>query len=148
MSDEPKNYEISLMLRTEEAHSSVVTFIKEKASQIFSESQVKRVRLAYPIAKEEAGFFSWLVISAVPSIIPALIIDLEKNALVLRVLVITPPLPAKTEGRSNNFRDKSTKVNPRREEIIQAPKEEEHRPRGSETLTNELLEKKLEEILK
>ncbi len=147
MSDEVKNYEISLMLKAEEAYSGVIAFIKEKGAQVQSENQIKRVRLAYPIKKEEVGFFSWIVVSALPEIIPALIRDLEVNPMVLRILAITPPLPAKTEGRSSNPRDKGVKIKPQKEQLAK-PAKEVQSSQGGEALSNELLEKKLEEILK
>jgi len=148
MTNETKKYEISLVFSREEAYASAVSLIREKAERVLYESQVQRIRLAYPIKKEEAGFFAWIIIAAAPGVMPTLQKDIEMNPSILRVLIITPPLPAKIEGRAPSFKDKATKDKPRREPARPLLAEEPREIRSSETLTNELLEKKLEEILK
>lgn len=148
MSEDTKQYEISLVLSTEDACTSIISFLKEKIEKVLQENPARRIRLAYPIKKAGTGFFTWTIVSALPSVIPPLQKDLEANPLVLRALIITPPLPAKTERRSPGLRGKVTKDKPKRELTRPSVAKEERETRSSETLTNELLEKKLEEILK
>ncbi|MDP1688881.1 MAG: 30S ribosomal protein S6 [bacterium] len=149
MSDETKQYEISIVFSSEEAYPSVISFIKGKVGQISFESPVRRIRLAYPIKKEETGFFAWLIVESSPEVMPVLQKDLERNPVVLRALIITPPLPAKTERRAPSMKEKEVKVIQHEEPIKSMPVVEPIREtRSSEALSNELLEKKLEEILK
>ena len=148
MSDDVKKYEISLMLQNGEAYDDIVSFIKGKVSEVLQQNPIKRVKLAYPIKKETTGFFGWIVVSAAPSVIPGLNRELETNVNVLRVLIVTPPLPIREEGRQLG-REKFTKNKPNRDESkVIAPQQVSEVTKKTEVLTNELLEKKLEEILK
>lgn len=146
MLEDTKKYEISLILGREEAYQGIISFIKEKVSKVLEENQLRRIRLAYPINKEETGFFTWVVVAAKPEIVNSLQKDLETNPSVLRVLIITPPIAAKAERKPPRLKEVKEKFP--RETSRALPLKDEPGARIGEALTNELLEKKLEEILK
>jgi ribosomal protein S6 len=93
--------------------------------------------LAYPIQKENYAFFGFTHFEGDPAAIGDLKNDLKLNPQVLRYLIITPPFVKKSawkkSGPSKSQLEETRPVPPPAEEPI---------------LTNEALEKKIEEILK
>ena len=146
--DTTKQYEISLVLKSEEDYNSVLAFIKTRVTQVLKENSPRRLRFAYPIEKEETGFFAWLIIEASSGVVPELQKALDMNPAVLRSLIITPPVPAKSERKIP--RTKENKEKPLEGESVTVVPQREvvRRQATSDSISNEVLEKKLEEILK
>jgi len=140
-----KKYEISLMLRSEEASESVSAFIKNQGGEILESSPLQKIKLAYPIKKEMNALFLSVVAKLEPEKILAVDQGLRLMPGVLRFLIITPPIlkEERTERPARYGKPKS--------ELPSKPEEpKEPRPAAPSepaVLTNELLEKKLEEIL-
>ncbi len=134
-----KQYEVSFLLKEEGGLGSVVKFINASGGEIELESPVAKIALAYPIKKETQAYFGYIHFSALPGEIKNLEHEMETNLGVLRHLIITPPF-------------KKAPPRQRPEGALKAPvKQTIPRPTTeikSETLTNEDLEKKIEEILK
>lgn len=134
---EKKQYEISFLVKGEDGAKTVAQLVKSLGGEIELEGPVAKITLSYPIKKQESGFFGYFHFIFPPEEIKHLEHELGTSAEVLRHLIITPPF-RKTEARP-------------RQEVSRAPlKPQVQKPQESarsEALTNEDLEKKIEEIL-
>lgn len=142
-----KKYEISLLLRSEEVAEPVLTALKNSGAVVEEKSQPAKIKLAYPIKKEVSAYFMCAVFSCAPEAVLKLQEELKHQPEILRFLVVTPPiLKEERRDRDRNF---SSKPRPSSEPIERPRREEEPRPQPQqpEIVSNELLEKKLEEIL-
>lgn len=151
MEKENKKYEISFLASSEEARNSVVEVLKKFKAEIFDEGEFKRIRLAYPVKKQTSAFFGYIQFSAVPSIISGLKDSLKLNSQILRFMIILAvdknvllkpkdiQIFEKSAASDEPYLQREFKKVEKR--IPKAPK---HQP----ILSNEDLEKKLEEILK
>lgn len=134
-----KQYEMSFLLQEEGGLSTVTKFVKDLGGEIEVGGPVAKITLSYPIKKEKSAFFGFLHFSMNPSGISQLTHEMETKPEILRHLIITPPFK-KMETRPKM-------ETPRAPERV--PMERKPEPaRAPETLTNEDLEKKIEEILK
>ena len=134
-----KLYEMSYLLKNEGDVSVVGKFIKDLGGEIEFESPASKIVLAYPVQKEESAYFGYVHFSMEPAEISHLSHEMETRPGILRHLIITPPFK-KSESRPR------VEV-PRRVERAPLPRQAEP-VRPAESLTNEELEKKIEEILK
>jgi ribosomal protein S6 len=135
---EPKDYEISFIGRDESAAEAVLTALKRAGAEILLEGPVEKIALAYQIRMQTAAHFGYVHFRTGPEAIALIEKDLKQTEPILRFLVITPPI-AKPKSR---WEGKRQKVTPTEES---AP---ERRPAEPLPLSNEALEKKIEEILK
>lgn len=134
-----KEYELNAMLVDEAVASEVEALIKKNGGEMIKPASVASVRLAYPLKKHESAFFSTFIFSAYPNVVKIIKDELALNVKVLRSLILTPPVkvipreprPDKVQGIKKDGAA----------EVISIPK-----PEG--VVSNEALEKKLEEILK
>ncbi|MEK7180961.1 MAG: 30S ribosomal protein S6 [Patescibacteria group bacterium] len=131
-----KNYEISFLSKTEEGPAVVSRLLKQHQFDIVSEGPVRKIILAYKIKKETQAFFGFFHMNGSPESLTAISHDLSINPEILRFLFITPPF-AKAKDQA------STK--PRASRPLVAKAEPEVKP--SMPLSNEALERKIEEIL-
>lgn len=134
-----REYELALVLKAEDI-SPIAKILKGAGFSIVKESPLNKVRLAYPIKKENQGFFASYLIEGEALSVADLTKELELNKEVLRFLILTPvklreAIVRKAFVKENNISDKST---------------EPEKPSydSGKMLSNEALEKKLEEILK
>ncbi len=148
---EPKKYEIGFLIREESDKETILASLKKYGAEIFAEEKEKKIRLAYPINKEIFAYFGWVHFSLIPSAIKELSGQLKLNTRVLRFVVIalTPQMLAGPEKK------KDFSIRPRREFSREKTGEKSERrapeitpKHTAQTVDNELLEKKLEEILK
>ncbi len=134
-----KQYEMSFLLQEEGGLSTVTKFVKDLGGEIALEGSIQKIALSYPIKKETNAFFGFLHFSMDPAEIAHLTHEMETKPGILRHLIITPPF-------------KKMETRPRMETPRVAERASiERKPepvRPLETLTNEDLEKKIEEILK
>ena len=130
-----KEYEISFLVRQEEQSQEVVSVLNRHGAQISHEGQVSKIRLAYPIKKEANAYFGYLWFFAEPDAVVAIDNDLRLNKEVLRFIVLTSPVKKSSSER------RDVRETPKSAPQIPAPVLQERE------LTNEDLEKKLEEIL-
>ena len=133
-----KNYEISFLSKTEEGLALVSKLLKQHQFEITLEGPVKKIALAYKIKKETQCFFGFFHVSGSPESLPALDHDLSINPEILRFIFITPPF-AKTKepapAKRQLSRPAPAKIEPEIKSSSPAP------------LSNEALERKIEEIL-
>jgi len=132
-----KEYEVSFLVKSEEQSQGVVKVLHHYGTEITGEGQLSKVRLAYPIKKETLAYFGYLWFTSEPSAIPQIEGDLRLSKDILRYIIVTPPV--KKTLRERQEAQESERPAPA------APAPVSSEPRKE--LTNEDLEKKLEEIL-
>lgn len=139
---ETKQYEVSFLARGEDGAAAVVSHLVRAGAKISNEGQLNQRQLAYPIKKEQSAYFGTLICEANPEAIAGIRDALTLDKRILRFLIIAAPV----------FRDSvSRQASPSaaREEKGKAVKPKAPpRPQPETALSNDLLEEKLEEILK
>lgn len=126
-----KEYELSFLSKTEEGAKEIVELVRSLGGEITFESSVNKIALAYKINKEAAAFFGWIFFTALPKDVKGIKDSLALKGDILRTLLITPPF-VKGKPRPIGARPKPQKTSPEK---------------PAQPLSNEALEKKIEEIL-
>jgi ribosomal protein S6 len=130
-----KKYELSFLVKEEGDEKKVLEFISKEGGTIDLEPQPTKISMAYPINGFNQAYFGYVHFSVMPEVIANLEHELVTKDFVLRHLIITPPFVKEAKPKQA---DKITaEVKPEGKQ--ESPK--------SEPLTNEELEKKIEEIL-
>ncbi|MBI4034153.1 MAG: 30S ribosomal protein S6 [Candidatus Brennerbacteria bacterium] len=129
-------YEASFILKEEDTSSVKAIFFRHGA-EISGDENPGKIRLAYPVKNTEYGYFSSFRFSAPSENLKKIFDDLKLEEGVFRYL-ITKAIASKTEAREEGKTPGAAAVYKKQEE----PK---HHPEP--VLTNEELEKKIEEIL-
>lgn len=132
--NDKKTYEISFVSNTEEGAKKLVSLLRDAGADIFFESPLSKIPLAYSIEKKEEAFFGYLHFNIDPKEIIGIEKELGVQSAVLRFLIITPPFMKSKEKRQYSPRRKSTA----------APAMER---KQISHLSNEALEKELKEIM-
>lgn len=133
--NEPKmHYELTSVTVSEDA-ASVKTLLAKHNAQIVNERPMMKVQLAYKISKQGFGFMGTVDFLADAASVVALRQDLEMDADVIRAIVVKKHESKKSEGKSEKEETKGVSAPQKLRSMI-----------GS-MLTNEALEKKIEEIL-
>ncbi|MBI5306252.1 30S ribosomal protein S6 [Candidatus Wolfebacteria bacterium] len=138
MEKENKKYEIGFLASSEEARNSIIEALKKYKAEIFNEGDFKKIKLAYPVKKQISAFFGYIQFSANPSIIAGLKDSLKLNSQVLRFIVVLIDV-------------KIVLTKQKADQVFEKPefkKVEIKKPKPQPILSNEDLEKKLEEMLK
>jgi ribosomal protein S6 len=143
-----KEYELALLLKSEDNLAGVIALVGTHNAEALSEPRAKRLQLAYEIKKHTEAVFVYFTFKMFGDDMKALEHELNTHADVLRFMVIASPAPAERTA---------TSAMPPREERRQrssapysapaAAPSETPRPAPSKPLSNEALEKKIEEIL-
>ena len=120
-----KDYEIAFALVSPETAKELENVLTQQGAEIFYKSPVAEIRLAYPIKKHASAQFGFYYFKANGDAISKIKEALNLNPNVLRFLIVTPPV-------------KLAGVVP------------QSRPERKPTplVSNEMLEGKLEEMLK
>ena len=132
-----KHYEIAFLAASEDAAQELVSLLKRHHAEITQEGPLKRIRLAYKIKKETQAHFGFLQFRALPDVAKALEQELRTKQSVLRFLVVKLPKTAPRKVNLEPFTKPSrpvTRTTPLAKPVVPA-------------LSNEALEKKIEEIL-
>lgn len=150
---EPKKYEIGFLIREENDKETISALLKKYGAEILAEEKENKIRLAYPIKKENFAYFGWIHFSLNPLIVKELREQLKLNLRVLRfvIVVLTPQMLAAGQEKKRVFGQRPRREAPLKEKF--GEKSERRAPEApvkyvSQAVDNELLEKKLEEILK
>ena len=148
MEKESKNYEIAFLTKSEEDRQEIASVIKShQISVVDEEKQPSKIRLAYPIKKENYAFFEYLRFSAPPQETQKLKKELEKNQKILRFFITGSQPAAKTVV--SDLAKSVKKIMPAKTATpADSGRLIRKRTEGPPPLSNEALEKKLEEILK
>lgn len=132
-----KKYELSFLVKEEGDEKKVLEFISKEGGTIDIEPQPTKIALAYPIKGFAQAFFGNVHFSVLPEKISNLEHELVTKEFVLRHIIVTPPFVK--DSRPRPLTDKPNAKPETGEGRVEVPK--------SESLTNEELEKKIEEIL-
>ncbi len=135
--DEKKEYEVAFLAKEEGDVAELRMIIGQHNGDITFEGPVRRINLAYKIKKESQAHFGYFYVHIVPSDVPALNHDLLTRSKLTRFMVIRAPgVKAKTLTSV-----KPRSIPPKEIRPVAEPKI------GVAPLSNEALEKKIEEIL-
>ena len=127
---ELKDYEISFLLGQEKDVEDVLKLLKREEAEIIFEGTLRKIPLAYKIKKQSEAYFGYLHFRMSKNKVKSLEKDFLTTSTVLRSLIITPPfVRPKPEPRA-------------RQRTAPAPPAQVGVP-----LSNEALERKIEEIL-
>jgi ribosomal protein S6 len=140
---EKKEYEIAVLLKTEGDLANVLTFIAQHGGEVISEAKARNLALAYEIKKQKEAVFAYCNFRAYPEEAKTLEHDLNSRQDVLRFLIIASPPPAEKAvpamGVMRRGRRPTRTAGPTSEAAT--------KPQAPRPLSNEALEKKIEEIL-
>jgi ribosomal protein S6 len=125
-----KEYEISFLLKDEAGISALQNVLARFECSVISQSEIRRIVLAYPIKKETSALFGYAYVLMAPSQVQEISHELRLEGGILRFLVIADPI--------KHLLNAPTEV---------APQSSSTDERPARVVTNEDLEKKLEEIL-
>ena len=144
-----KEYELALLLNSEDGLAGVIKLVGTHNAEGITEARAKRLQLAYEIKKHTEAVFVYFTFKMFGDDMKALEHELNTHADVLRFMVIASPAPAERSATSampirEERRPRSNSYNaaPAATAPSEAPK-----PGPSKPLSNEALEKKIEEIL-
>ena len=137
-----KKYEVGFLGRTENIKEEIIKLLESYKAEIVNNGNMSMIKLAYPIKKEKSAFFGYLHFNNYPNIIKKIEDSLKLNQQILRFIIIASPINGRpfVESRARNRTFSS--------EIPVVKKVEIKKPKAQVVLSNEALEKKLEEILK
>ncbi len=135
---EAREYEVAFLVRDEAAAQEVSAKAAHYGS-VTTQGALKHLAFAYPVAKETSGYFGFLRLAAAPESAAQLEKDFQLTQSILRSLVLRMPVrKEKAAGTSS-----AGFLKPRR--ALRAVHTEINAPGAP--LTNEAIEKKIEEIL-
>ena len=135
-----KEYEVGVLVRKEEDIPGVRRVVEQHGGEFITDFQAKKIALAYPIKREKEAIFAFSRFAAEPTEVKRLEHDLQTTNIVLRSLIMVPFKISRLDAERAGKR--RTQV-----ERQSAPVLQSHVP-ATPTLSNEALEKKIEELLK
>lgn len=130
ISEDAKTYEISYLVKDSAGEQEVLKALQQYKAEIFRQGALSEIKLEYPIKKHQSAYFGFVQFISLPENIIQIKSVLILNPQVLRILAISIAKPADEQ------KPIASKPEP---EVKEAP---------PSILSNEALEKKLEEILK
>jgi ribosomal protein S6 len=133
----PKTYEMSFLVANEGDVPSVIDLVKKFNGTIMKEPSIRRIALAYKIAKQTSALFGFFNFQMGSDDVKALEHDLRTNATILRSLILsTPKKKERVAGEEKPRTYRPAPVKPLMEKKL-----------TSTSLSNEALTRKIEEIL-
>ena len=135
-----KEYEIGVLVRKEEDLPEVRRAVEQHGGVMTADFRAKKIALAYPIEKESEAMFAFGLFSAEPANVKQLEQDLVTERAVLRSLIVIPFKVTASVGTGSGKKwDRVSRPSTPTEGARTAP---------AQILSNEALEKKIEEMLK
>ena len=135
---EDRFYELGFLVR-EENSELVKNILQKNKAAVYEESALMKVALAYPIKKEKMAFFGYCRFTGLPETAVAIKEALKFEPAVLRAIFIKLSGNASKSTRLVSAENKRPAARRREAEI--------KKESGEGGLSNEDLEKKIEEIL-
>lgn len=142
-----KEYELALLLKNEDNLAGVLALVGQHNGEGASEPRAKRLQLAYEIKKLNEAVFVYFTFKMFGDDMKSLESDLNVKADVLRFMVIASPAPAERPSASLMPHDRRSSAPRTSPATHVATPSSEPKPQVSRPLSNEALEKKIEEIL-
>jgi ribosomal protein S6 len=147
-----KEYELAVLVKSEDDLASVATLVKNHNGELTAEPRPKKLAFAYEIKKIKEGVFAHLLFKAAGEDAKNLERDLRTAPEVIRALIIASPAPAMMLGErpvmpagGGSMRRPRTGMRPSAPASTGAGTDT--KPAAPAPLSNEALEKKIEEIL-
>lgn len=134
-----KQYEISFLVKDENGAATLVGHLTRFGAEIAGEGNIARVELAYPVRKYTSAYAGTLSCTVDAETISGIRDALNLDKDILRFLIVTPPVSREHPPQASV--KSAGQGNPPRPKV--SPK-----PQPETALSNDLLEEKLEEILK
>lgn len=164
MGEQQKKYEISFLLRADPDYEGVIKILSKYEASIVGKSEITRIRLSYPIKKESFGYWGRAVFESAPQATKEIDRELKTAPGVLRFMITNSPSTKSAPQERERIKPTSTPLGDRsraelKEKLFREAKKPTGYPRSEEDkskagkssfggeLSNEALEKKLEEIL-
>jgi ribosomal protein S6 len=144
MEKETKNYEIGFLTSGEEDIKEVTKELDAHKAKILNPGKSKKVNLAYKIEKQSVAFFTYIQFNMDPAQVESLSNKLKLNSKILRFMVINLPAIAMKAQKEMEKPTEQPENHPVKQKSSETPK----KASSDDFVNNELLEKKLEEILK
>jgi len=148
MEKDTKNYEIGFLTSTEEDVKEVSNELSALNATIINPGKSKKVNLAYKIEKQSVAYFTYIQFNMDPASVEPLSSKLKLNSKILRFMVMNlPEIAMRAQKEMEKPVEKPTEPsegNQPETKSVKAPK----KASSNDFVNNELLEKKLEEILK
>jgi ribosomal protein S6 len=145
---EKKEYELAVLITKEDDLAGVIALVRQHNGEISIEPRAKKITLAYEIKKHKEAVFTYLNFTALPTDAKNLEHDLNTQAEVIRSLIIASPAVSEPIDRSQIPANAGAK---RRVRMTTRPgvgsAASDPKPAAPKPLSNEALEKKIEEIL-
>ena len=142
-----KEYELALLLKSEEDLAGVIKLAGQHNAEGVSEPRAKRLQLSYEIKGHTEAVFASLIFKAFGDEVKALEQELALRPEVLRSLVVKTPKPSKHPVGTGIPSAAPVEKYPRTASRPGTPSVEPRHEASSKPLSNEALEKKIEEIL-
>lgn len=133
-----KDYELAFVIENEGDAQEILKLVGQHKSEVRFEAPLRKISLAYKIKKVAQAYFGFLRIRVLPSDIKSLEKDLQLHKAIMRFLIVCLP---KEKAASEEAPKHRTGVATRKPPVLSPT-------RPPEVLSNEALEKKIEEILK
>jgi ribosomal protein S6 len=143
-----KEYEIAVLVKNEEDLASVVELVRQHNAEIGAGPHAKKIALAYEIKKNKEAVFAYYAFQATSEDVKNLEHDLNTKAEVIRSLIIASPATSGAgETPTTPLAAGAPMRRPRITRTSPVTPSESSRPSAPRPLSNEALEKKIEEIL-
>lgn len=139
-----KTYELALLLKSEGDLTDVLAFIRAHDAEILSEPRAKKLALAYAIKGNTEALFVSCMFQAIGQNAKSIEKDLVTNARVIRSMVLVAVPLAERQASVPSFPSQERGYRP----VTRTFTAGESKPPAPRPLSNEALEKKIEEILK
>lgn len=137
-----KSYELALLLKNEDDLAGVLTLVAQHGGEMSSEPRAKKLALAYKIKGETEAIFAYADFLMLPEHAKELEHDLATRQNIIRsMIIIAPPQAEHREIPAGAFPMK------KRGRPAASRSAAENKPTAPRPLSNEALEKKIEEIL-
>ncbi len=139
-----KKYEIGFLAKEEGFKNKLVKLVGDFGGEVIDNGGLSRIKLAYPIKKETSAFFGYFYFSIQPEAIKKISDNLKLNSEILRHIIISTPV---IQQAIQSVLKRPRRVFSSEIPVVTAPMAP-RKPKPQPVLSNEALEKKLEEILK
>ncbi|MDP2598378.1 MAG: 30S ribosomal protein S6 [Candidatus Liptonbacteria bacterium] len=139
-----KEYELSVLLREEGSVKGVLKLLTQHGAEIKEEGQLRKIQFAYPVDHVAQGYFGFLKVSSLPAEMKSLEKDLRTENGILRSLIVALPTGKKANAEVSRLPSRRPeRPGPAsRRPSVPATEAPVRKP-----LSNEAIEKKIEEIL-
>ena len=140
-----KEYELAVLVKNEDDLAPVAALARQHGAEIATEFRAKRLTLAYEIKKNKEAVFAYCTFKAEGPATKELEADLNTKAEVIRFLIVKAPAPDTSSRQASPLGAAAVQRRGRTMRTPGAP--EATKPAVPKSLSNEALEKKIEEIL-